>query len=130
MADIPELYRRMAELTLSHCLKCPTRCATKCCDPDYCAMVPKIANERGEPVPATTGHSTLPYMGPSGCVAPPHLRPLCTLHLCDINSVGFIRKPADKTGRKGPVDLDATNDYFALREEINDAECANVENII
>jgi hypothetical protein len=36
-----------------------------------------------------TGHPTLKFMGPSGCIVEPHLRPLCTLHVCSVNSVGF-----------------------------------------
>jgi hypothetical protein len=27
-------------------------------------------------------------MGPTGCIASPHLRPLCTYHTCGINSLG------------------------------------------
>ena len=46
-------------------------------------------------------------MGPNGCTVPPHLRPTCTIHTCEINSVGC---------KKG--DTKWTDKYFELREEI------------
>jgi hypothetical protein len=54
-----------------------------------------------------TTHPTLRYMGKDGCVCPPHLRPLCTLHVCNINSFGF-----------DPQDPEFNDKYFALRDKI------------
>ena len=58
-----------------------------------------------------TGHSRLKYMGPVGCVVPPYLRPLCTLHVCSINSIGVDLK-----------DSDFTEKYFKLRDQIEGTE--------
>lgn len=76
----------------------------------YCDMAIEIAASRGEPL-TPTGHPTLPLMGTSGCVAAPHLRPLCTLHTCAIGSIGFKRGDPGWTRR-----------YFALREKIEEME--------
>jgi hypothetical protein len=54
----------------------------------------------------------IPFMGPTGCVVAPHLRPICTVHTCDINGMGFKRGPGS-----GPW----TKRYFELREQIEDA---------
>jgi len=49
-------------------------------------------------------------MSTAGCTAAPHLRPLCTLHTCQISSIGTSRNPQwDER-------------YFALREQIEIAE--------
>lgn len=60
-----------------------------------------------------TGHDKLAYMGPEGCTVPPYLRPLCTLHTCDVGSYGF--KADDPNG-------EWTDDYFTLRNEIGELE--------
>lgn len=26
---------------------------------------------------------TIPFLGPNGCVVPPHLRPICSVHICE-----------------------------------------------
>ena len=54
-----------------------------------------------------TKHAKLKFMGPTGCVVPPHFRPLCTLHVCSINGMGF--KPGDAKW---------TKQYFGLRAKI------------
>lgn len=58
-----------------------------------------------------TDHPKLPLMGPEGCTAAPHFRPLCTLHTCHINDLGF--KPGDD---------EWTDQYYHLREQINKLE--------
>lgn len=58
-----------------------------------------------------TGHPTLPLMGINGCTALPHLRPVCSLHTCAINSLGCE-----------PGDPEMTTKYFELREEIETLE--------
>lgn len=58
-----------------------------------------------------TGHPRLPFMGSDGCIVAPHLRPICTVHTCDINSLGF---------KKG--DPDWTKRYFALRAKLERRE--------
>lgn len=56
----------------------------------------------------TTDHPRLPLMGPAGCTAAPHLRPLCTLHTCQMNGFGTSGRP------------EWDGQYFKLREEIED----------
>ena len=50
----------------------------------------------------------LPLMGPTGCIAAPHLRPFCTLHTCQINGAGT----------SGNQEWDQK--YFDLRERIDE----------
>jgi hypothetical protein len=52
----------------------------------------------------SSGFPALSKMEETGCTVPPHLRPLCTMHTCDINSCGF--KPSDPRW---------TKEYFKLR---------------
>lgn len=104
-AQLVVLSQQMAEHTLSECAKC--RLPFNCCSPEYCIMSMQYAeNEWGVKLEAT-GHARLPLMGKDGCVAPPHLRPLCTLHTCEVNSIGFKKN-----------DPKWTEQYFALREQM------------
>lgn len=100
------LWKKMYELTRfsDECKEC--RFNYSCCSPEYCAIAIDYALEIGEEL-TTTNHQRLPLMGKDGCVAPPHVRPLCTLHTCKINSIGFTNnKDWDKK-------------YFRLRDVIN-----------
>jgi hypothetical protein len=76
----------------------------------YCEIAIEYAAESGETL-QRTDHPTLPLMGPTGCVVAPHLRPLCTLHVCSINGVGHDKDPV------------FTEKYFVLR----DAICVELE---
>lgn len=58
-----------------------------------------------------TDHDRLPLMGEQGCTAAPHLRPLCSIHTCEISNFGC--KPNDKKW---------TDKYFGLRSEIEKIE--------
>lgn len=113
MADLREqviaLYKEMADITLPKCEKC--RLPLSCCSPEYCYMAIEYAPRRWGVELKETGHEKLPLMGENGCVAAPHLRVLCTLHVCCINSLGF-----------DPKDPRWTERYFELREEINELE--------
>ena len=73
-------------------------------------MAIEIAAEKGVAL-TPTGHPELKLMGPNGCIAPPHLRPDCTLHVCSINSLGF-----------DPKDPAFTKAYFKLRGALTVAE--------
>lgn len=72
-------------------------------------MAEQIATSQGVTL-TPTEHPTLKFMGPTGCVVEPHLRPLCTLHTCAINGAGF-KAGDDEWNRK----------YFALREELENS---------
>ena len=101
---IIRLFQEMYELTEPECrLTC--RCPQSCCSPEYCEMAAEFASENGI-VLKRTEHPTLKFMSSKGCVVPPHLRPLCTLHTCDINGHGF--KPNDPAWTKKYFDLRAS----------------------
>jgi hypothetical protein len=76
----------------------------------YCSMAAEYAQEEYGEELVPTGHPTIPFMGPNGCTVQPYLRPLCTLHTCKINSLGFTKDP------------DWDRQYFELRDKINEAE--------
>ncbi len=103
------LYQEMADITLPKCKQC--RAPLSCCSPEYCHMAIEYAAQEWGVELKETGHSELPLMGKNGCVAAPHLRVLCTLHVCCINSLGCDVK-----------DLPWTEKYFDLREKITEAD--------
>jgi hypothetical protein len=104
--NLVTLFQRMADLTKPKCETC--RVPLSCCDSMYCDMAERMIDEAGlSSEIRKTEHASLPYMGPSGCVVPPHLRPLCTLHVCSINGFGF-----------DPKDPAFTRRYFRLRDKI------------
>lgn len=103
MKSLPVLYQEMADLTRPLCGAC--RAPFSCCSPEYCEMALRIAKDQGVDL-ARTDHKTLPLMGPTGCTAAPHFRPLCTLHVCSVNGLGFIK------------DREVNRRYFKLRTEI------------
>jgi len=108
-----ELYQQMADLTGPVCANTHgDGCMVphSCCDEIYCNMAMERAEKNKTPL-ASTGHPKIPLMGPEGCIAPPYLRPVCTVHVCCINGLGF--KPGD------PI---WTKKYFQLRNAINRLE--------
>lgn len=74
-------------------------------------MAMQIASEEHGLTLEPTDHPRLPMMGPTGCIAPPHVRPLCTLHVCSISGIG-----------SDPKDPKFTKDYFKLRNKIEREE--------
>lgn len=74
-------------------------------------MTAQYAREEWQTELTPTGHERLPFMGPTGCIVAPHLRPWCTMHTCAINSLGFKID-----------DLNWTKQYFALRRKIEKLE--------
>ena len=110
---LEQLYQEMADLTRP---ECSGSCALphSCCHARHCADTIQWAQERWGVTLVPTGHPTLPLMGEGGCVAAPHLRPICTVHTCDIASMGFKRLPQP--------DPQWTRQYFRLRGRIDRAE--------
>jgi len=101
------LFEEMSVLTRPECEKC--RVPLSCCSPEYCEIAISYAAEEYQLQLKRTDHPKLPLMGPTGCTAAPHLRPLCTLHTCKINGIGTSGDPVwDKK-------------YFMLREQIDEA---------
>jgi hypothetical protein len=106
-------YRELADMTHevcgSTCNRRPPKSETRCCDREYCDFTAEYAKEEWGVDLVPTGHPTIPFMGEHGCVVEPHLRPMCTAHVCDINAFGFMREePEPKWTKK----------YFRLREKI------------
>ena len=106
--NLIEAYQKMADLTLPKCKKCP--CPLSCCSPEYCEITIKHAAETWGIQLERTKHPTLPLMGENGCTAQPHLRPICTVHNCKINALGF------------DPDMKWTEEYFDLRDKIETLE--------
>jgi len=102
---VEALYSMMSDLT-HPC--CATKCniPLQCCSPEYCEMAIEHAKTKYGIELQRTDHPTLPLMGPTGCTAAPHLRPLCTIHVCE----------------KHFIDLKFSDKYFRLREKINEAD--------
>lgn len=101
------MYTEMVALT-----KCGG-CArpSGCCDAMYCtaAKVHARKNWGVELVEVSKGKAL--FLGENGCVVPPHLRPICSLHHCDIAGLGFF-----------PDDSGRTSRYFEVREQIEELE--------
>lgn len=89
MPTLEEQYRELAKLTgpkcgsIQQCLNVygPQRC----CSSKYCEIARNHAKTYYGIDPVETGHPTLPFMGPSGCTLEPHLRPVCTIHVCEMD---------------------------------------------
>ncbi len=55
-----------------------------------------------------TGNTKLPLIGPEGCIAPPHVRPLCAAHVCE----GTLMRQS----------LEFQDEYFKIRDRISALE--------
>ena len=102
--QLVQLYREIADLTKPKCGQC--RVPHYCCNDYQCEMIAHYAAEMGVTL-TRTGHPKLPFMGEDGCVVAPHLRPICSVHVCENHlwDVKFSEK------------------YFKLRDAICQAEC-------
>jgi hypothetical protein len=109
------LYAQMSELTAPECAH-TCRVPWSCCHSIYCEAAIMWAKAKWDVELVKTNHPTLPMMGPSGCTVAPHLRPMCTVHTCEVNSLGVKRG-----------DLAWTKRYFVLREEIDELEFENLK---
>lgn len=109
----PELiaaYAEMSEHTKNECAH-GCRAPHSCCSPEYGDMAAIVMKLYEAPIPVSTGHLICRFMGPTGCIVEPYLRPICTLHVCCINSLGF--KPNDPAW---------TERYFEIRARIDALE--------
>lgn len=104
------LYADLAAHTES---ECATNCMRplSCCKEMYCALAVDFAREHWGIELQPTWHRELPLMGPDGCTAAPHLRPICTAHTCDISEFACKRGDAGWTAR-----------YYELTEAITKIE--------
>jgi hypothetical protein len=99
------LYDEVYKLTLPECRQC--RKPLSCCSAEYCELAIDYAKDVWGVILAPTDHPNLPGMGVSGCVIPPHLRPMCTFHVCSISSLGTMK------------DATKNEKYFELRSKID-----------
>jgi hypothetical protein len=114
-AQLKTKYAAMSKLTAPECAHV-CRIPFSCCSPEYCETTIQWAAERwGVRLKRVNGKNArgevLPLLGTNGCTAEPHLRPLCTVHTCDVNGIGCKRGDPKWTRR-----------YFQLREALNELE--------
>ena len=81
MSELKEVFAELAEHTRPKCASC--RVPHACCTAAQCEMTKQIALEEFGVELEYTDHPTLPFMTPSGCAVEPHLRPICSVHVCD-----------------------------------------------
>lgn len=108
---IIRLYKDMADLTLEHCTR---TCKTLglCCSQEYCEFTIEYARDEYGVTLLRTKDLKVPLRAEDGsCTAAPHLRPLCTLHSCDISAVAVFKREPELTKR-----------YYKLRSKIDRAE--------
>ena len=101
---LKDLYQKMADLSKKQCeIDCFKIRGTigSCCSELYCGLSIDYAKELGITI-SPTNNRELPCMGESGCIVPPWLRPMCTLHICD----------------KSLINPKFSKEYFSLREAI------------
>jgi hypothetical protein len=113
VSDLISLYRAVADLTRDHC-GCDPAKPYRCCEPQYCAIAADHAQKYwGVDIASTyinpDPQPAIPFLGPSGCIVPPHLRPLCSLHACCIAWAPVAEFPGDP---------DRTREYWRLRDII------------
>lgn len=116
--NLIQLYADMAELTIGACERCrASNWENTCCSEDYCQLAIDTAKSVwGEDI----SHMLLDngmFLDPQkGCLISPHFRPLCTIHHCEIESMGFFKD-----------NLKLTEDYFKLRDQIDEQEWERIE---
>jgi hypothetical protein len=97
----------------------------RCCQRVFCMLVKRAAEIAGVDLPPETGHD-IPFMGESGCVVDPTLRPGCTAYLCPAHEKRLSRSERRKLGRlrralmgdEGIRKLAEANDVAAKEPEI------------
>ena len=120
MASSPklvQLFQQMADMTAPECAGVGVgscKIPHSCCDEMACTMTKMYAADQGiTDLPEYTplNYKGAFYLTERGCTVAPHLRPHCTLHTCQINSMGC--KPGDPQWTKA---------YFKLRGQIDRQE--------
>lgn len=110
--DQKRIFTDIASHTAPLCAgKGPGACRVphSCCDRMYCEDAIRLGKESGEDLQPVAHNPLLPLMGPRGCIAPAHLRPICSVHVCCINSAGANVHDSAWTAR-----------YFELRDQVEE----------
>lgn len=114
-ARLIQLYQEIVDHSQPVCSgqhEKPCRVPHSCCDRSVCLLVIEEAKWNWNTVLLQTDHPKYPLMQADGsCSAPPHMRPLCSVHVCCISSFG-----------RHPTDHAWTARYWLLRNEIEELE--------
>lgn len=113
--ELIKFYGAIAVLTGPLCAAGKDECAKysgnphRCCEKKYCEIAAE--NGRAQGVELVPVGEAIPFLGPHGCIVPPHLRPICAVHVCTISY-------ADKSHIEH--DPEKTKRYFELRRQIGE----------
>lgn len=90
MNELITAYKDVHDLTNGDCKHlCNPNRPYSCCSKEYCDVAKQWAFDEYGIELKVVSNGNLPFVGKDGCVVEPHLRPLCTLHHCDINGFGY-----------------------------------------
>lgn len=103
-----DTFQKLADFTAPKCVSC--RSPFVCCTAQQCADTKAFAKDTFGIELVETG-GILPFLGPSGCIVAPHLRPICSVHVCESHL----------------DDSEWSEQYFELREEAGEALLDAVE---
>ena len=106
-----DLYKKLAKHTREDCRLSKPPCNYYCCESRWCETAIHYAKVRWGVEIRRTKHPRFLLLGPKGCTAAPHLRPICTLHICWIGTY--------QNGDKGKK---WAKTYFKIRDNINTEE--------
>lgn len=105
-------FQEVADFTAGICQRMCKKLGA-CCSTEYCLMAIEVGASEGVTY-TPTGNARLPMFDDEKkqCIAAPHHRQLCTMHHCEISSVGVIRGMPEET-----------KVYFKLYDKVNEALC-------
>jgi hypothetical protein len=82
--DLIEAFADLAEHTRPACGSC--RAPFVCCTGDQCEATRETARDLfGVDLPTGTGK--IPFLAESGCTLDPYLRPICSVHVCEMHLI-------------------------------------------
>jgi len=104
--ELVSMYAELASITAKACAA-RNGCLNDgkrgmCCEEEICLMVRSRAADWGVELDGDP-----PYNSDGPCRVPPHLRPICSVHQCEIASIGVFRNLSEEDQRR----------YWGLREE-------------
>ena len=80
--DFIDTFAELADYTRPKCGAC--RAPHACCSKEQCEDVRSFAEMAfGVALEDAPDAERLPFLGAEGCVVPPHLRPICSVHVCE-----------------------------------------------
>lgn len=118
MDSLVVLYEKIEKITNPSCISGKDECSVfsgkkyKCCSNEYCNKAKQFAKDGYGIELEPTGNKDVMFMGDNGCIVAPHLRPICTVHVCSITWAAKSMVSGDEV----------TREYFSLREKIFEAE--------